>query len=56
MDWHTPVNIPPSLRYEDGLYVFEQSPQYATSASSPVHYEHCIGHGSRCGCPQASPH
>jgi deazaflavin-dependent oxidoreductase (nitroreductase family) len=23
MDWHTPVNIPPSLRYEDGLYVFE---------------------------------
>jgi deazaflavin-dependent oxidoreductase (nitroreductase family) len=24
MDWHTPVNIPPSLRYEDGLYVFER--------------------------------
>jgi hypothetical protein len=23
MDWHTPVKIPPSLRYEDGLYVFE---------------------------------
>jgi deazaflavin-dependent oxidoreductase (nitroreductase family) len=24
MDWQTPVNIPESLRYDDGLYVFER--------------------------------
>jgi deazaflavin-dependent oxidoreductase (nitroreductase family) len=24
MDWSMPANIPPSLRYEDGLYIFER--------------------------------
>jgi hypothetical protein len=24
MDWQTPVNIPESLRYGDGLYIFER--------------------------------
>ena len=33
MDWQTPVNIPESLRYRDGLYVFERFPRASAVTS-----------------------